>query len=444
MGLITRLWVRHLKRLSKSFNDQRETLMKVAVFGQTLYSGVMAALLAECGHQVFWCDILKRSASEQAYTQDDAVINLLHKQEKSGFLQYCNFNAIPLDIDAYFFSLSPTEESQGIEILKELKQRPIIHPKLMINASTLGLHGTEKFEKILADDDWVYLPDVIQEGNALQSFVQAKQLTVGCSSATSQIKIRELLRPLFPREQQYLFMPVLDAEFTKLSVSGMLATRISYINDLAVVAEKLGIDIEHVRQGLAADSRIGASYLYPGAGFGGENFSHDVLTLANTVSGTGAKSQLLAQVWDINEQQKEILFRKLWNYYHGDLAGKVVAIWGASFKENTSRIQQSPIHAMLKALWAQNMVVKLHDPQALAEIEKHYGYREDLIYCTDQYEAVEGAHALCLLTAWKQYWSPNYTELLKKMQHPLILDGRNIYDPCYVKAQGFAYQGVGR
>ena len=121
-----------------------------------------------------------------------------------------------------------------------------------------------------------------------------------------------------------------------------------------------------------------------------------------------------------------------------------MAIWWASFKENTSRIQQSPIHAMLKALWAQNMVVKLHDPQALAEIETHYGHREDLIYCTDQYEAVEGAHALCLLTAWKQYWSPNYPELLKKMQHPLILDGRNIYDPCYVKAQGFAYQGVGR
>ncbi len=152
----------------------------------------------------------------------------------------------------------------------------------------------------------------------------------------------------------------------------------------------------------------------------------------------------MAQVCDINEQQKEILFRKLWNYYHGDLAGKVIAIWRASFKENTSRIQQSPIHAMLKALWAQNMVVKLHDPQALAEIEKHYGHREDLIYCADQYEAVEGAHALCLLTAWKQYWSPNYSELLKKMQHPLILDGRNIYDPYYVKAQGFAYQGVGR
>ena len=224
----------------------------------------------------------------------------------------------------------------------------------------------------------------------------------------------------------------------------MLATRISYINDLAVVAEKLGIDIEHVRQGMAADNRIGESYLYPGAGFGGENFSHDILTLSNTVSDTGMKSQLLAQVWEINEQQKEILFRKLWNYFSGDLKGKTVAIWGAAFKENTARIQQSPIHAMLEALWAQGVTVQLHDPQALVEIEKVYGHRADLIYCTDQYQAAQNADALCLLTAWKQYWSPDYQRLLQQMQHPLILDGRNIYDPSYVKAQGFAYTGVGR
>ena len=224
----------------------------------------------------------------------------------------------------------------------------------------------------------------------------------------------------------------------------MLATRISYINDLAMVAEKLGIDIESVRQGMAADNRIGGSYLYPGAGFGGENFSHDIQTLTHTVLGVGANSQLLAQVWEINEQQKEVLFRKLWNYYHGDLKGKTVAIWGAAFKEKTSSTRQSPIHAMLAALWAQGVKVKLHDPQALDEIKKIYGERPDLIYCTEQYEAVQDAHALCLLTAWKQYWSPSYTELLKTMQHPLILDGRNIYDPAYVKSQGFAYMGVGR
>ena len=273
---------------------------------------------------------------------------------------------------------------------------------------------------------------------------RAQQLTVGCENERAQVKLKELLRPLFPRAQQYLFMPVLDAEFTKLSISGMLATRISYINDLAVVAEKLGIDIEYVRQGMAADSRIGASYMYPGAGFGGENFSHDIQTLANTVSTTGVKSQLLAQVWDINEQQKELLFRKLWNYYQGDLNGKTVAIWGAAFKENTARVQHSPIHVMLPALWAQGVTVKLHDPQALPEIAAQYGQRDDLILCADQYQAVEGASALCVLTAWKQYWSLNYPTLLQQMQHPLILDGRNIYDPEFVKAQGFAYMGVGR
>lgn len=418
--------------------------MKVSVFGKTLYAGVMAALLAECGHQVYWCDSCPDLRQQVHYFQDESVNHLLEKQVRSGFLKFCEFIDLPLDADAYLFSFSPTEEQAGLELLAQLQQRAIIHPKLMINASTLGLHSTEKFQQILPQDEWIYLPDTVQEGNALVSLTQAKQLIVGLTQDSARLKIKELMRPLFPLEQNYLFMPILDAEFTKLSISGMLATRISYINDLAIVAEKLGIDIEHVRQGMGADSRIGLSYLSPGSGFGGENFSHDILTLSHTVSGSGVKSQLLAQVWEINQQQKELLFRKLWNYFQGDLKGKTVAIWGASFKENTSRIQQSPIHIMLEALWAQGVRVQLHDPQALAEIEALYGQRDDLILCNDQYKAVQNAHALCLLTAWKQYWSPDYRKLLHTMQHPLILDGRNIFDPAYVKAQGFAYMGVGR
>lgn len=417
--------------------------MKIAVFGKTLYAGAFSALLAEYGHRIFCCNVVDLE-SEHLYIHDKAVKQLLDQQQRNGFLTYCNLEDIPLDIDVYFFSFSPLQQNQACELLEQLKLRPIIHPKLMINASTLGLHGTQKLKAILPQDDWLYLPDVIQEGNALQSFANAQQLIVGCDKLSSQNKIQELLRPLFPRKQHYLFMPILDAEFTKLSVSGMLATRISYINDLALVAEKLGIDIANVRQGMAADSRIGSAYLYPGAGFGGENFSHDIQTLSRTVADTGAKSQLLAQVWDINEQQKEVLFRKLWNYYHGALQGKTIAIWGAAFKENTLSIQQSPIHILLRAFWAQGVTVKLHDPQALGEVQKQYGQRPDLIYCTDQYQAAENCHALILLTAWKQYWSPNYSELLKTMQHPLLLDGRNIYDPDYVTAQGFAYMGVGR
>ena len=419
--------------------------MKVAIFGNTLYAGVMSALLSESGHFVYWCSHINPNENGQQYSfHDESVSRLLEKQLSSGFLIYRDLDSIPLDIDAYLFSFNQTQEQQVFQLLASLKQRPIIHPKLMINASTFGLHGTEHFQQILSEDDWAYLPDTIQEGNALQSLTQAKHLIVGCIQTAVQKKIKELLRPFFPLEQQYLFMPILDAEFTKLSISGMLATRISYINDLAVVAEKLGIDIASVRQGMAADNRVGSAYLSPGAGFGGENFSHDILTLANTVANTGVKSQLLAQVWDINEQQKEILFRKLWNYYHGDLHGKTVAIWGASFKENTSSIQQSPIHPMLAALWAQGVTVRLHDPQALDEIEAMYGQRDDLILCKDQYVAIQGVHGLCILTAWKQYWSPDFKQLIQLMSHPLILDGRNIYDPHYVKAQGFAYMGVGR
>ena len=417
--------------------------MKIAMFGTTLYAGVISSLLAESGHQVFICnDLQDHTALFNLRDQD--VVRSLEKQHKNGFLSYCDFAALPLDIDAYFFSFNPAQEGEALGVAKQLKMRTIIHPKLMINASTFGLNGTEKLKAVLTDDHWVYFPDIIQEGQAFKSVTSASKVIIGCADQQAQSHLEEMLRPIFPRPQQYLFMPVLDAEFTKLSISGMLATRISYVNDLAAVAEKLGIDIARVRDGMAADSRIGESYLYSGAGFGGENFSHDILTLSKTISNTGTKSQLLGQVWDINEQQKEFLFRKLWNYYHGNLAGKTIAIWGAAFKQHTSSTSFSPIHPMLAALWAQGVTVHLHDPQALEEIHTIYGERDNLILCEDQYDAVNQAHGLCVLTAWKQYWSLDYTQLKLKLAHPLILDGRNIYQPDYVKSQGFAYMGVGR
>ncbi|AYY54600.1 nucleotide sugar dehydrogenase [Acinetobacter baumannii] len=419
--------------------------MKIAVFGTTLHAGVMAALLAEYGNQIYWCTSVtcEENISILSY-QDQEVNHYLNKQRKAGFLKESPFSEIPLDIEVYLFCFSPTQIELALKTVEKLSERPIVHPRLMINGSTFGLHGTNQLKQHLPKDEWVYFPDVIQEGNAINSVLNVKHVIVGVESSYAQDIMQELLRPFFRFSYQYLFMPILDAEFTKLSISGMLATRISYMNDLALVAEKLGIDIANVKHGIAADTRIGAAYLSAGVGFGGENFSHDILTLSSTVSETGAKSRLLEQVWAINEQQKEILFRKLWNYYHCDLSGKTVAIWGASFKENTPSTHNSPIHILLAALWAQGVKVRLHDPQALDEIATTYGDREDLVLCADQYEAVQGAHALCLVTAWKQYWSPDFKQLQQLMQHPLILDGRNIYDPAYVKAKGFAYEGVGR
>ena len=419
--------------------------MKINIFGSTLQAAVFAGLFAESGHQVDWC--LYPSGCDEKETpeyQDHHVNQLIEKQKKTGFLKLLTQHQCAFEHDVFLLSYANSEYVLAEQVIKRLAQQNPAKVKLIINGSTFGLHETEKLSHLSPQHLWAYLPDNIQEGNALNSVVQMQKIIVGVSNDQTSKMIAEVFRPLFPVKQQYLFMPILDAEFTKLSISGMLATRISYMNDLANVSEKLGIDIQNVQQGLAADNRIGASYLSPGAGFGGENFSHDILTLSNTVSATGVKNRLLDQVWSINEQQKEILFRKLWNHFQGNLKGRKVAIWGASFKENTNSIQNSSIHPLLKALWAQGVVVYLHDPEALGAIQNMYGQREDLILCQDQYQATQNADALCLLTAWKQYWSPDFGYLAQHMAHALILDGRNIYDPDYVKAQGFSYQGVGR
>lgn len=417
--------------------------MKINVFGATLQAGVLAGLFAEHGHQVFWCpNELVRE--DQVHYQNEDVNRLIGQQVLSGFLHIGFFDELSLDNDVYVFSYAATEQDRALALLDRIHQI-IDKPKgLFINGSTFGLHGTEQLKQKLKTENWAYLPDVIQEGNALGSFTYAKQVIVGVDHDAVKSMMQELLRPFFQFQHQYLFMPILDAEFTKLSISGMLAMRIGYMNDLALVSEKLGIDIFNVQQGLAADNRIGSAYLSAGAGFGGENFSHDILTLSNTVSDIGVQSQLLEQIWNNNERQKEILFRKLWNHFQTNLKHKKVAIWGASFKENTSSIHNAPIHALLEALWAQGAIVHLHDPQALAEIRQYYGDRSDLILFEDQYQATAQADALCLMTAWKQYLSPDFQKLKSQMNHLLLLDGRNVYDPAYVKAQGFSYQGVGR
>ena len=420
--------------------------MKIAVFGATLQAAVMSALSAEMGHFVSWCPESDLTHFELGQLNfDSELTHAIEMQLSQKFLQITDQTILDKEFDVYLFAFNPSNFDDAIAFAESLSQKAIIHPKLMINGSTFGFNGTSKLQQLLPKDAWIYLPDIIQDGRSIESLTQAKSIVVGFDQDQfAKMQITELLRPFFPREEQLIFMPILDAEFTKLSISGMLATRISFMNDLALVAEKLNIDIENVRKGLSADNRIGSSYLYAGVGFGGENFSRDILTLSQTIFDSGNHSRLLQQVWDINEQQKEVLFRKFWNYYHAELQGKTVAIWGAAFKAKSSSVVNSPIHSMLHAFWAQGVTVKLHDPKALKEIERIYGQRDDLVLCDDQYEAARGADALCLITAWKQYWSPDYKYLKQLMQHPFILDGRNVYDPSYVKAQGFAYEGVGR
>lgn len=388
--------------------------MHITMIGQTLQANVLAELFS-------------------------AVGNCVHHEPT---LKGIEIDQLPTHMDVLCLCVPSHQFEQACEFLQKFQNHTA--PKLMINGATFGLHGTAQLAQMYDQAPWCYLPDTIQEGNAMDSFVDAKQMIVGCDDEHARPLMQELLRPFFPRPQQILWMPIIDAELTKLSISGMLATRISYMNDLANIAEKLGVDILNVQQGMAADTRIGGSYLSAGVGFGGANFSHDITMLASEMAQNGGKSRLLQQVWDINEDQKEILFRKLWHHFATDLQGKVITIWGAAFKENTSSIQHSPIHKMLSALWAQGAIVKLHDPKALPKIAAQYGERRDLILCEDAYDAAIDADALCVLTPWPAYFSPDYQRLKTVMRQPLLLDGRNIYDPTYVTAQGFIYEGVGR
>lgn len=422
--------------------------MKIAVVGATLQAGVLTALLSRYGNRLtlffdqetthFFSDLQDlhlRLALEELATQET-------------FQVVKTFQDLPEDIECYLLCYDTLEMEKAEAFLLNLANvremtNASAQPPLLINGSTFGLYGTKRLQQLLPQAQWAYLPDIIQEGNAIQSFTGQERLIIGVETPEALRLLKELFRPFFPHESQWLVMPILDAELTKLSISGMLATRISYMNDLANVAETIGVDISNIKQGLAADRRIGGVYLSPGAGFGGENFSSDILMLSKEVEQRGVKSRLLEQVWEINEDQKEVLFRKFWRYYETQLHAKTVAIWGASFKEETASTYNSPIHKMLKALNAEGVKIRLFDPMAMAEVKALYPDIA-IYYAKDQYDALQGADALFILTAWKSFYAPDYQKMKQQMQHPYILDGRNIYDPEFMRAEGFIYEGVGR
>ncbi|OYQ81628.1 UDP-glucose 6-dehydrogenase [Ignatzschineria sp. F8392] len=434
--------------------------MKIAIIGSTLQAGVLTALLSKYGNEVYVLTGVDRGENKGGqsffpHLQDPQLLAELKRLEEAKSFKQLDSMAELLDlsteIDCYFLSFNALEKRRASDFLEAMASRIAenhIAQKqhnipLLINGSTFGLYGTEALRQSFPEADWAYLPDIVQEGNAVKSFVDLAQLIVGVESDQTLIRLKELFRPFFPLPSQWLVMPILDAELTKLSISGMLATRISYMNDLANVAETIGVDILNVKQGLAADRRIGGAYLSPGAGFGGENFSSDILMLSEEVGRRGVKSRLMDQVWEVNEDQKEVLFRHLWRYYESDLAGKKVAIWGASFKEETASIYNSPIHKMIRALVAQGVTISLYDPAAMPAVKSAYPF-EPIDYCEDKYQTLEDADALIILTAWKEFFSPDYRLIKEKMAHPFILDGRNIFDPHYMQNLGFIYKGIGR
>ena len=422
--------------------------MKIHVYGDNLCALVNAALFASVGHEISLClpaGRVKRNLEngDEAYPEPrlQDLVNLQVKEQRLG---YTDLNApIPDDLEVVFLAFAPKDFALAQQIVQRLGTHA--KPLLVINQSTFAIGCSDQLARDLsALQSLVYVPDFIQEGMAIDSIARPSKIILGMDDCRAENQVREVFRPFNRLKDHFLKMSLREAEFTKLAVSGMLATRISFMNDLSNVADTLGVDIEQIRVGMGSDKRIGEAYLYAGCGFGGQSFSEDVMNLAQTVSGVGIKSKLLQQVLQINEDQKEVLFRKLWRYFDCDLSHKTIGIWGAAYKPNTNKIDNAPTLKILEALWAQGAVVKLHDPVALEKIAQHYGSHAQLILCESQYEAACDVDALMLVTEWKQYWNPNFQRLKQSMNHPLILDGRNIYNPYYLKELGFEYVGIGR
>lgn len=433
--------------------------MQLVVAGSSLCAQVTAASLASTGHEVllFIDQHTHFHALKKGHSlwREPGLDEFILEQVTAGRLKI-SLNYMPTDTtQKIFLAMAPNQQDEAVMLIKKLAAYPKADV-LLINQSTFPVGTTEYLEALLrttslqksdgstANRVAVSLPDLMQEGSAIAGFTRPNHLLLGCASDWAEAEVREILRPFNRRRDNLMVMTPREAEFTKLAITGMLATRLSFMNDMANLADSLQVDIEQVRQGVGADPRIGEHYLYPGCGFGGLSFSRDVMSLAHSLESSGVGSDLLEEVLAINERQKELLFRKLWHFFNTDLKGRTFAVWGAAFKPGSDRIDNAPVLRLLEALWAQGAKVKIHDPKALPALLEWTGERDDLELCATPYDALKDADALLLVTEWKNYWTPDFEQIKASLKQPVILDGRNIYDPDYLRSLGFTYFGVGR
>ncbi|MBB3189139.1 UDP-glucose/GDP-mannose dehydrogenase family protein [Halomonas cerina] len=426
--------------------------MRILIHGSEMAAATAAAALSWVGHRVAWmphaaADWSTLSASGWLASEPQLLAHLEEGLEEGSLrlLTPSSEGIFEDPVECLWLSLSP-EQRVDAAAFAEQAAGWLAEEAVLVNNSTFPVGETELLEARLgAGCRAVALADMLEEGRAWETFTRPSRWLLGCDDDGAEHRVRELLRAFNRRREVFQRMPRRAAELTKLAINGMLATRISYMNEIAGLADSLGVDVEHVRQGMGADSRIGYEYLYPGCGFGGPNFSRDLMRLADVQSASGRHSALLDQVLDINEHKKETLFRKLWAHFHGRLDGRTVAIWGAAFKPGTARIDHAPVLTLLRSLWAQGVRVRLHDPAAIPAVLAEVGEHPLLeVFEGDPLEPCEGADALMLVTEWKTYWNPDWSRLADRLGERLLLDGRNIYDPRHVAACGLHYRGIGR
>ena len=287
-------------------------------------------------------------------------------------------------------------------------------------------------------------PEFLKEGAAINDFMKPDRIVVGTDSERAEKLLRELYAPFNRNHDRMIFMDIRSAELTKYAANAMLATKISFINEMANLAEKLGADIEQVRNGIGADPRIGYHFIYPGCGYGGSCFPKDVKALINIARNVDYQASLMESVDKVNQTQKGKLFGYLNQHFAGNLKGKTFALWGLAFKPNTDDMREAPSRVLMEALWAAGAKIQAYDPVAMDETQHIYGLREDLKLVGTKEAALEKADALIICTEWKIFRAPNFDLLKSALINPVIFDGRNLYEPERMLEHGFEYYAVGR
>jgi len=292
--------------------------------------------------------------------------------------------------------------------------------------------------------DVVSNPEFLKEGAAIDDFMKPDRIIVGTDNPRTAELLKALYAPFNRNHDRMLIMDVRSAELTKYAANSMLATRISFMNEMASIAERLGADIERIRRGIGADPRIGYQFLYPGCGYGGSCLPKDVKALVSTARAAGYEPSLIEAVEAVNDRQKDLLFEKLYAHFDGQLHGRVIAVWGLAFKPNTDDMREAASRRLLESVWDAGASVRAYDPEAMNEARRIYGEREDLQLCDDPYEVVEGADALVVCTEWRVFRSPDFDRLSECLSAKVLVDGRNLYTLSQVADAGLTYYAVGR
>ncbi|WP_444994305.1 nucleotide sugar dehydrogenase [Aliikangiella sp. IMCC44359] len=416
--------------------------MKIAVFGNGLQSHVVAALFASVGNLV---DFFGKENSNSL--QEPGLFSLYQAQQDAKRL--ANLSAGSQVNKVYdFIVISDISPIQVVNTFKKIIEKSIKQGTTFIIFTPSEIGEVDQFSNMLESKSLstfvCSIPLLVREGRAIQDFSRPDNIIIGCDNKEALPKIKSLFYPFNRVKNVIKEVSTREAEFSCFAGNAMLATRLSFMNEMANLAEKSQVDIDVVRECIGSDPRIGRDYLYPGCGYGGQALDQNVEKIASKLRSREDNLGLLDVVAKINERQKDLLFRKIWTFFETDLKGKNIAIWGASFKPGSSNIEGAPAVKLIDALLAQGATVSVYDPLALDKIRLLFHNSVNLHLVESCYDALEGADVLAICTEWKEFWSPDLNKLYKKLQFRAIFDGRNILDPVQVKTVGLKYFGIGR